>query len=168
MDHGPATFSQLFKECVCRFKIKDFALIGGCWVISFSRSRFYYYEKRVSQDPDPVFSNRLERNFRMERPNDAWAGDITYLWDHEGWQSLAGSIVERAGLIKGVCGFEFALLGFNAVPLGRLSGLYPAPGLLDAVRHSGPYWRSTLADQYQCMDRTSSNWPAMPIISGGE
>ena len=82
-----------------------------------SRSGCYDYEKRVSLDPDPehqdlvemvrkisessdqtygarryshpVFPNRLERSFRMERPNQGWAGDISDLWTHEGWIYLA-------------------------------------------------------------------------------
>ena len=37
----------------------------------------------------PVASNTLNRQFRIERPNRVWAGDITYVWTHEGWLYLA-------------------------------------------------------------------------------
>jgi len=37
----------------------------------------------------PVADNVLDRNFNPEKPNQAWAGDITYLWTREGWLYLA-------------------------------------------------------------------------------
>lgn len=37
----------------------------------------------------PVASNILDRDFSPEAPNQAWAGDITYLWTNEGWLYLA-------------------------------------------------------------------------------
>lgn len=37
----------------------------------------------------PVAENVLEQNFTAERPNEKWAGDITYLWTDEGWVYLA-------------------------------------------------------------------------------
>ena len=37
----------------------------------------------------PVAENLLEQNFTAERPNEKWAGDITYLWTDEGWVYLA-------------------------------------------------------------------------------
>ena len=37
----------------------------------------------------PVSPNLLQQNFRMSAPNQAWAGDITYLWTDEGWLYLA-------------------------------------------------------------------------------
>ncbi len=37
----------------------------------------------------PVAENLLDRNFSPEKPNQAWAGDITYLWTREGWLYLA-------------------------------------------------------------------------------
>jgi len=33
--------------------------------------------------------NILGRNFTPERPNQVWAGDITYIWTSEGWVYLA-------------------------------------------------------------------------------
>ena len=37
----------------------------------------------------PVAENVLEQNFAAERPNEKWAGDITYLWTDQGWVYLA-------------------------------------------------------------------------------
>ncbi len=37
----------------------------------------------------PVAENLLEQDFTAERPNQKWAGDITYLWTDEGWVYLA-------------------------------------------------------------------------------
>ena len=37
----------------------------------------------------PIAPNLLERNFKTEHPNEAWVGDITYLWTGSGWAYLA-------------------------------------------------------------------------------
>jgi putative transposase len=37
----------------------------------------------------PVAPNLLKRNFRTSATNEAWAGDITYVWTSEGWAYLA-------------------------------------------------------------------------------
>lgn len=37
----------------------------------------------------PVAENVLDRQFRPDAPDKAWAGDITYLWTNEGWLYLA-------------------------------------------------------------------------------
>ena len=58
---------------------------AGVWV----RYRRRY---RVTTDSDhhqPVFPNRLERDFEVQEPNQVWASDITYVWTHEGWLYLA-------------------------------------------------------------------------------
>jgi putative transposase len=36
-----------------------------------------------------VAPNWLDRNFHADRPNQKWAGDITYVWTAEGWLYLA-------------------------------------------------------------------------------
>ena len=36
-----------------------------------------------------IAPNLLERNFTADQPNQTWAGDITYIWTHEGWLYLA-------------------------------------------------------------------------------
>ena len=37
----------------------------------------------------PVAENLLDRQFSPERPDQAWAADITYIWTNEGWLYLA-------------------------------------------------------------------------------
>jgi len=42
-----------------------------------------------SNHTQPVASNVLARNFTATAPDQAWVGDITYIWTHEGWLYLA-------------------------------------------------------------------------------
>jgi transposase InsO family protein len=42
-----------------------------------------------SDHPLPVAPNRLGQDFRVDRPDAAWSGDITYLWTGEGWLYLS-------------------------------------------------------------------------------
>jgi transposase InsO family protein len=42
-----------------------------------------------SDHTQPVAANLLDRNFDVERPNQVWATDITYIWTREGWLYLA-------------------------------------------------------------------------------
>jgi transposase InsO family protein len=36
-----------------------------------------------------VAANWLDGDFAADAPNRKWAGDITYVWTHEGWLYLA-------------------------------------------------------------------------------
>lgn len=58
---------------------------AGVWV----RSRRRYRVTTDSNHRQPVFPNRLERDFKVNRPDRVWACDITYIWTHEGWMYLA-------------------------------------------------------------------------------
>lgn len=42
-----------------------------------------------SRHAHPIAPNHLARQFTVATPNQAWAGDITYLWTQEGWLYLA-------------------------------------------------------------------------------
>jgi len=56
--------------------------------ISVVRTQKY----KVTTDSDHSFNiaaNLLDRDFTAERPNQKWAGDISYIWTHEGWLYLA-------------------------------------------------------------------------------
>lgn len=47
---------------------------------------------RVTTDSNHAFGiapNLLNQNFTADRPNQKWAGDISYLWTREGWLYLA-------------------------------------------------------------------------------
>jgi putative transposase len=36
-----------------------------------------------------LYKNELEQNFTTEQPNQAFVGDITYIWTAEGWLYLS-------------------------------------------------------------------------------
>lgn len=42
-----------------------------------------------SNHNDPIYDNLLEQNFEVEKPNQVWVTDITYIWTTEGWLYLA-------------------------------------------------------------------------------
>jgi len=47
---------------------------------------------KVTTDSNHRFNiapNLLDRNFHADRPNQKWAGDISYIWTREGWLYLA-------------------------------------------------------------------------------
>ena len=56
--------------------------------IQIVRTRKY----KVTTDSDHAFNiapNLLNRDFHADRPNQKWAGDISYIWTREGWVYLA-------------------------------------------------------------------------------
>jgi transposase InsO family protein len=42
-----------------------------------------------SKHKKPIFENELNQKFKVEKSNQAWVGDITYIWTSEGWLYLA-------------------------------------------------------------------------------
>ena len=54
-----------------------------------ARYRKKYKVTTNSNHKQPVFENILNRQFVVEKANQAYAGDITYLWTQEGWLYLA-------------------------------------------------------------------------------
>ncbi|MFQ6550550.1 IS3 family transposase [Aestuariibius sp. 2305UL40-4] len=56
--------------------------------IRVERSKKY----KVTTDSNHAFNiapNLLNRDFQADHPNQKWAGDISYVWTHEGWLYLA-------------------------------------------------------------------------------
>ena len=49
-----------------------------------------------------VFDNLLDRNFIVDKPNQAYVGDITYIRTDEGWLYLATVIVSSTGYVTPV------------------------------------------------------------------
>jgi putative transposase len=48
------------------------------------------FRRTTESDPSKVPApNILARRFKWERPNEAWVGDITYIWTRAGWAYLA-------------------------------------------------------------------------------
>jgi putative transposase len=53
------------------------------------RYRRPYRVTTNSAHSQPVFSNRLQRDFQVAAPDRVWASDISYVWTAEGWLYLA-------------------------------------------------------------------------------
>ena len=70
---------------VGRHQARGLMRAAGVWV----RYRRRYRVTTDSNHRQPVFPNRLERDFVASGPNQVWAGDITYVWTREGWLYLA-------------------------------------------------------------------------------
>jgi len=58
---------------------------AGVWV----RLRRRYRATTQRNHRKVVFPNRLQRDFAPSALNQVWAGDITYVWTHQGWMYLA-------------------------------------------------------------------------------
>ncbi len=54
---------------------------AGVWV----RYKKKYKVTTNSEHNKPVFKNELKQNFKFDQPNQAWVGNITYIWTTEGW-----------------------------------------------------------------------------------
>lgn len=55
----------------------------------YVRYRKKYKVTTNSNHKKPLFENVLNRQFKVDRPNQAYVSDITYLWTQEGWLYLA-------------------------------------------------------------------------------
>jgi putative transposase len=55
----------------------------------FVRYRKKYKVTTNSKHKQPVFENKLNRQFIAEKPNQAYTSDITYIWTQEGWLYLS-------------------------------------------------------------------------------
>jgi putative transposase len=62
-----------------------------CNAFDISRSSYYEYrQRRKHVDVErPDIPNHLAREFTVDRPNQAWCGDITYVWSGQRWSYLA-------------------------------------------------------------------------------
>jgi len=58
---------------------------NGIW----ARIRRRFRHTTDSNHRLPIAPNLLEQNFTATAPNQAWVGDITYIWTAEGWAYLA-------------------------------------------------------------------------------
>jgi len=70
---------------VGRHQARSLMREAGVWV----RYRRRYRATTNSNHRQPVFENRLERNFSVDAPDHVYAGDITYVWTRKGWLYLA-------------------------------------------------------------------------------
>jgi len=70
---------------VSRRKTRQLMKEAGVWV----RYKKKYKVTTNSDHNKPVYQNELVQNFDVEQPNQAWVGDISYVWTGEGWLYLA-------------------------------------------------------------------------------
>ena len=70
---------------VGRDKARGLMKEAGVWV----RYRKRFKVTTNSKHHQPVFENRLKRQFDVTEPDRVWASDITYCWTGEGWLYLA-------------------------------------------------------------------------------
>lgn len=55
----------------------------------YVRYRKKYKVTTNSNHKNPLFENVLNRQFKVDKPNQSYVSDITYLWTQEGWLYLA-------------------------------------------------------------------------------
>ncbi len=70
---------------VGRWKARSLMREAGIQV----RHRKKYKVTTDSNHKQPVFENKLNRQFDVAAPNQVYVGDITYIWTQEGWLYLA-------------------------------------------------------------------------------
>ena len=88
---SPRVYQELkaLGEKVCKNTVARIMKDNG--IYSIVRRRFRQ-KTTDSSHAYPVAPNRLERNFRQDHPDRAWAADITYVPTGEGWLYLASVI----------------------------------------------------------------------------
>jgi putative transposase len=70
---------------VSRWKVAKLMKEANVWV----RYKKKYKSTTNSEHNKPLYKDELEQNFTTEQPNQAFVGDITYIWTAEGWLYLA-------------------------------------------------------------------------------
>ena len=70
---------------VGRYQARGLMREAAVWV----RYRRRYRVTTTSAHSQPVFPNRLQRDFQVAAPDRVWASDISYVWTAEGWLYLA-------------------------------------------------------------------------------
>jgi transposase InsO family protein len=84
---SPRIFRELkgMNQKISKFKVEKLMKDHG--IFAKTKKKF-----RVTTDSNhelPVAPNLLKRNFSPPEKNQAWAGDLTYVWTREGWLFLA-------------------------------------------------------------------------------
>jgi putative transposase len=113
----------------------------------------------------PIAANILQRDFKASAPNQAWVGDITYVWTAEGWAYLAVILDLYSRRIVGWAlsrslDRELALRALRMALVRRR----PAPGLIHHTDRGCQYasreYRTLLQDNELCcsMSRAGDCW----------
>lgn len=108
------------------------------------KSKRRYRVTTQSRHDYPVAPNLLNRDFNPSRANQAWVGDITYLWTAEGWLYLAVLLDLYSRRVIGRCVDDH--MRVDLVKEALLQAIWsrkPKPGL---IHHSDR------GSQYACKD----------------
>ena len=84
---GSRTVSGMLKqdgENVGRFKVRS--LMRAMGLVSKQEKKHRY---RIAEDESMIAPNHLAREFNVDKPNQVWCGDVTYIWIGTGWLYLA-------------------------------------------------------------------------------
>ena len=84
---GSRTLSAALRaegEAIGRYKARHLMREAG--IVSRQRRPHRY---RVAAQASRIAPNRLNRAFRVARPDAVWCGDVTYIWTGSGWLYLA-------------------------------------------------------------------------------
>jgi transposase InsO family protein len=125
-----------------------------------------------SNHSEPIAKNVIARKFDVEKPDRAWAGDITYLPTVEGWLYLAVLLDLCSKTVVGWAMSEAldANLALGALRMA-LERRCPAPGLVHhsdrGVQYASESYRAALAANglVQSMSRKGNCWDNAPAES---
>jgi putative transposase len=117
------------------------------------RPRSRFRRTTDSRHNQPVAPDLLERNFTATSPDQAWVGDITYIWTAEGWAYLA---VLLDLFSRRVVGWRLGKSLDRELAIGALRKAIgcrrPKPGLIHHMRPSmsraGDCWDNAVAESF--------------------
>jgi transposase InsO family protein len=72
-------------EKVSKRRIGKLMSRAGLWC----KTRKKFKATTNSKHDEQISPNLLKRQFKVDKPNTVWVGDITYIWTNEGWFYLA-------------------------------------------------------------------------------
>jgi putative transposase len=102
----------------------------------------------------PVAPNLVERRFTATAPNQAWVGDITYIWTTEGWTYLAVLLDLYSRRVVGWAMRKSLSRDLAIAALQKaLAGRRPPPGL---VHHTDRGCQYASADYQRMLERHGS------------
>lgn len=131
------------------------------------------YKATTNSNHDlPVAENLLNREFTVDKPNQKWVSDITYVWTDEGWLYLAG-VMDLCG--RAIVGFSMAehmrkslVIAALQQAIGRTSA---GKGLLvhsdRGVQYASHAYQNVLKKNgFKCsMSRRGNCWDNAPMES---